>query len=119
MKPLDFESQFILYFIREQNSPVKRREIECRYPRMTKGQINYRLDKMEKVGLIRKKENQEYSHGINATYEWVDVLPEVDQYEETYTSLATPAWKWHEFSDQWFETFGKRLGQLERQMQDG
>lgn len=119
MKRLDLESQFILYFIREQEYPVKRREIEARYPRMTKARINYRLDKMRKMGLIQKQEHQEYGHGVNATYEWSEVPQKVEQYEEEHSRLATPAWKWQEFSDKWFDAFEERLKRLERRVQDG
>ena len=116
MKQLDIESQFILYFLRDQNRPIKRREIESRYPRMTKSRINYRLDKMKNMGLIRKKKHQEYGHGVNPTYEWMDVPSQVEQYEAGYSQLATPAWKWKEFSDKWFDTFEKRLKRIENQI---
>ena len=119
MKQLDLESQFILYFIREQDSPVKRRGIERRYPRMTKSRINYRLDKMRKMGLIQKQEHQEYGHGVNATYQWSEVPSKVEQYEEEHSRLATPAWKWREFSDKWFDAFETRLKRLEQRVQDG
>jgi DNA-binding HxlR family transcriptional regulator len=119
MKQLDLESQFILYFIREQDSPVKRRGIERRYPRMTKSRINYRLNKMRKMGLIKRQSHQEYGEGVNPTYQW-SVLPrKIKQYEEEHARLATPAWKWQEFSDKWFDAFETRLKRLEQRVQDG
>jgi len=119
MERLDLESQFILYFIREQDYPVKRREIESRYPRMSKARVNYRLDKMLKIGLIRKTEHQEYGQGVNPTYQWSAVPSKVEQYEEEHSQLATPAWKWQEFSDKWFDAFETRLKRLEQRIQDG
>jgi len=119
MNRLDLESQFILYFIREQDYPVKRREIESRYPRMTKSRINYRLDKMRKMGLIKRQSHQEYGEGVNPTYHWRAVSSKVEQYEEEHTRLSTPAWKWQEFSDKWFNAFETRLKRLEQRVQDG
>ena len=120
MQRLDLESQFILYFIREQNHPVKRREIETRYPqRMTKEQIQHRLRKMRKMGLIRKTEHQEYGQGVNPTYQWSAVPSKVEQYEEEHSRLVTPSWKWQEYADKYFDAFESRLKQLEKQVQDG
>lgn len=119
MNQLDLESQFILYFIREQDRPVKRRGIERRYPRMTKNRINYRLNKMRKMGLIKRQSHQEYGEGVNPTYQWSVVPQKVKQYEEEHARLATPAWKWQEFSDKWFDAFEERLKRLERRVQDG
>jgi predicted transcriptional regulator len=118
MERLDLESQFILYYIHEQNTPVKRREIEVRYPRMEKSPINYRLDKMRKMGLIQKNEHQEYGHGVNATYEWSAIPSKVEQYENEYSELVIPSWKWHEYADKYFDAFESRLKQLEKQLQD-
>lgn len=119
MERLDLESQFILYFIREQNTPVKRREIETRYSRMTKEQIQYRLSKMRKGGLIRKTEHQEYGQGVNPTYHWRAVPSKVEQYEDEHSRLATPDWKWREYADKYFDAFESRLKKLEKQVQDG
>jgi len=119
MQRLYIESQFVLYFIREQAHPVKRREIETRYPRMTKARINYRLDKMRKMGLVRKTEHQEYGHGVNATYQWSEVQSKVEQYKEEHSRLVTPAWKWEEYADGWFNAFEDRLNGLERRVQAG
>ncbi len=119
MERLDLVSQFILYFIREQEHSVKRREIESRYPRMTKNQINYRLNKMYKMGLIRKTEHQECGRGVNTTYEWSAVPSKVEQYEEEHSRLVTPAWKWQEYADKYFDAFETRLKRLEREVQNG
>ena len=118
MERLDLESQFILYFIREQEHPIKRREVEARYPRMSKARINYRLDKMWKMGLIQKQEHQEYGEGVNPTYQWSEATSKIRQYEEEYSQLATPAWKWQEFSDKWFDAFETRLKRLEQRVQE-
>ena len=85
---------------------------------MTKSRINYRLDKMRKMGLIRKTEHQEYGHGVNATYEWSAVPSKVEQYEEEHLRLVTPSWKWQEYADRYFDAFESRLKRLERRVHD-
>jgi hypothetical protein len=86
---------------------------------MTKNRINYRLSKIRKMGLIKRQSHQEYAGGVSPTYQWSVVSQKVNQYEEEHSQLATPAWKWQEFSDKWFEAFENRLKKLEKQVQDG
>jgi glucose-6-phosphate isomerase len=86
---------------------------------MSKERIQHRLNKMQKMGLIRKTEHQEYGEEVNPTYQWLVVALSVNQYEKEYARLATPAWKWQEYADKYFDAFEARLKRLEQRVQDG
>jgi len=117
MDSLDIEEEHILYFVKDEGDGVRRRDIEQRFPRFDS--INYKLGKMRNIGLVkRNKKRQRNAGNKKPTYVWFPRGRQIEKYEDENGSLSIPEYAWHEYVEEYFDTFEERLRAIESKLYD-
>lgn len=127
MNKIDIKSEWILYYIRDQTTPVGTPEIDDRYSDIGYSEIAYRLRKLRNMGLVSRTTKKEGKGGVQPTNYYTPRPSKIESYEEEHGDLSTPTYvyarrldelkyefeSWQEYVQRLAKTTERRIKALE------
>jgi DNA-binding transcriptional ArsR family regulator len=124
---IDIKSEWILYYIRDQTTPVGTPEIDDRYSDISYSAIAYRLRKLRTMGLVKSRTREEGKGGVQPTNYYTHRPNKVKLYKEENGDLSVPTYvyarrldelkyefeSWQEYLQKLAETTERRIKALE------